>query len=628
MEERLVEKGSAQALALGRAEEALKLLQGRTDRSPVSPLFALEARANVMLGRSQSGLAVLDIGIAAAAEAGEHRQMLMLALESADIVLAYDLRDKSTEQAERLRELTVGDWPDADSLELLSRLLALMKMNSESGIAAISNRVATLFDGMTDRELLARPAAARWAAATIEPPTAKSLARVFFLTGVPQEPKGDVRSLAAAIAAFDGETSRGSPTTLVTIAQELRLPQRGSLTATWTEFLLDGSNQARRVAIRRLMNKWPVPASVIAAAATLLRGALGLFRAEAASTAGSTESRGSGDISPNQVAALVDVLCRVFERNELYEFVSNRLGRKLEAISSTHVSYAQTVFELVTTASRENWLDQLVQNALEARRGNAELAKIASDLGFSTLTSNSLATVIRSSPTFVEPAWFAKRLGDIQSWVCLVETPASVRATGFLVGLDLVLTADFVVDNALDGKASAESILLRFDYLSTDQDSRGGTVFRLAKDAVVAHGPDYALLRISQPVGAFPVGGAGTESIALPRRWFEINSASTSHLEGETLFTVAHVSGGPMQLSAGTLRSIDRNGRMLYDVFTAPGSAGAPVLAADLRLVGMHLGKDSRDGREVKINYGILISSILEDLGRKGFGSLVGQALA
>jgi hypothetical protein len=627
--ERLVDKGAAQSLALGRPEDALKLLQGRSERSPASPLFIPEARANVMKGEPLAGLEVLDFGFAAAAEAGEHRQMLALALESADVALAYQLKREGIQLADRMRELAKGDWSEIDLLEILSRLLALMKMVSEPETDPISRRAAMLFDQLADRELHARPAAARWAGATIEPPDSRILGRVFRLAGVPQEPRADVRSFAATIAAFDAGMLKNRKSS--TISRELGLPQRDSLTTTWTEFLLEGSNEARRLAVGRLMADWPVSAAVVAAGAALLGAALGLFRAGASSTSGPTERRTVSSVSPRQKEALVDALCKAFARNELYEFVASRLEQRLEAVSSAHVSYRQTVFELVETAHREAWLDRLVENALEARRGNAALIEVASDLGFSTLASDSLEAVVRSSPMSIDPSLFAARLGDIQSWVCLVEVDGKIIATGFLVGLDLVLTAEFVLRDVLNGNVSSEAVSLRFDYRTVDQEVKGGTIFRVGKDSILASNSEssYALLRTIQPVGAFPVGGAASESMALPRRWFEIARAPIPPAEGETLFIVSHAKGMPMQLSTGTLKSIDQDDRIFrYDNLTEPGSSGAPVLAADLRLVGMHLGGQLEIGQKSKMNFGVLISSIREDLERNGLGVLIGQALA
>jgi hypothetical protein len=81
-------------------------------------------------------------------------------------------------------------------------------------------------------------------------------------------------------------------------------------------------------------------------------------------------------------------------------------------------------------------------------------------------------------------------------------------------------------------------------------------------------------------------------------------------VEDEPVFVFQHPGGDRMKWSAGRISHLDRaNGVLTHTADTDRGSSGAPLLTADLHLIGLHWGHHQGDNR------GSLISSIVANLG-------------
>jgi hypothetical protein len=237
-------------------------------------------------------------------------------------------------------------------------------------------------------------------------------------------------------------------------------------------------------------------------------------------------------------------------------------------------------------------------------------------------------------------ASFTAGLDQVAATICRIEIGERVMATGFLVGVDLLLTADFVLSEVLSGSVSSAQVACRFDYREAQDGNLAttGTVFRLAEDWLVARDPyvslsaglGYALLRVAGSPGAQPVGGGRGTSRRL-RQWLTLSPKAPRPEPQDSLFIMMHAQGGPWKFSTGPVLDVAADGtRLRYLNDTAPGSSGAPCLSRDFELVGMHLGTNPDSGSRPKEawGFGVPVAAIAADLERKGLGGATQVAFA
>lgn len=268
-----------------------------------------------------------------------------------------------------------------------------------------------------------------------------------------------------------------------------------------------------------------------------------------------------------------------------------------------------------------DWLLDLVAAAHARRPKNAELSAIAEGLGLTSAgprldnpTGKPLEEIIQANAKFINLAILHERLPVLEGQVCWVDIPGG-GGTGFLVGPDLVLTNDHVIQRLSEGKARWQDVRCRFDY---KQASDGTTLDRKrltevgldATKPVVDNQPpspfdwnptlgnpgpeetDSALLRLAKPVGDQPVGG-GMDPQSQPRGWIDTSTAPPPLASGNQVFLLQHPKGEPLQLSIGTVKEFSVNGaRLRYDANSKDGSSGSPVFNVDLQLVALHHAHD------------------------------------
>jgi hypothetical protein len=191
------------------------------------------------------------------------------------------------------------------------------------------------------------------------------------------------------------------------------------------------------------------------------------------------------------------------------------------------------------------------------------------------------------------------RLGELEGQVCRVEVGGNLSVgTGFLVGPDLCLTNYHVIEPALAGRANPGDTRLRFDYRRTADGTtvNAGALIALAEDWLVASSPpdelDFALLRVTEPIGTEPAGRAGQLAEAPERGW--IDQIGADGFEADSpLFLLTHPAGIPLKLAFGPSAGLNDNGtRLRHRVNTMPGSSGSPCFNARLELVGLHHASD------------------------------------
>jgi hypothetical protein len=617
-------------LAQDQPDKALDLMYARAERSKASPLIGLQARALARLKRWDESLAVLSAGFERAATDGERAEAVALALQAAEVVLAAGAVTKTAEAFDRLEGVAAAGLSVIQEIETAIRQLALLTLDPglAEGDPDLRARFAKLFDSIADADLAERPGLGYWAATVFESADARRLVRVIRLCGLPHDSETELRLLAAELTSFDLACSQSMAEPPGVLARELRIPVKSTLTAAWSDFLLKADDDRLRDSIAQLLNDHAefVPASLVGAFASLLLASLGIRRHAVPSSQPGVRERRS-ILRPEHRQQLARALLDAFSPEDLSEVVRARLGRNIEALS-LGTSFTRTVFDLIQTAEIEGWLLDLVAQAHHARPRNPELAALAADLGLAVFAPQEASPEVGISAPRIELDAFRLRLDRIVTPICRVEIGERVMATGFLVGVDLLLTADIFSD-LRSGAISSGAVSLRFDYREAygGELVTRGTTFQLARDWLVAsdalvsssEGLGYALLRVAGAPGAQPVGGWQAESSERLRQWINSPSGTLLPERKDQLLILMHRSGGPLQLSLGAVTHLSLDGqRLFYNNKTGPGASGAPCLTRDLQLVGMHLAADRAD-----LGFGVTMAAIAADLERKGLGRVL-----
>jgi hypothetical protein len=630
--ERITERRVLAHLAQDEPQQALDLMLARAERSNTSPLIPLEARALARLEQWDEALQVLGGGFDRAVTQGERALAFALALQAAEVVLASGQASEAARAFERLTHLGLDSLSTIQQLEALIRQLALLKIDPKlaAGEPDLRDRFRALFDQLPDEDLNARPGLGYWAATVFERDDAARLARVVTHCGLPRSSELKLRQLAGEITSLDVAYSRDIGEPPGGLARKWEIPVGSSVTAAWADFLLKGNDENVQKAIAQLLVQHAdfVPARLVQAFASMMLESLGIRR-EIAETSAPKQAVRPTVLMPKHLEQLVDALVGAFRGvSELSSFVRATEGRNLEAIS-LGADLRSTVFDLVRVAEAEGWLFDLVAQLFHARPENQRVAALAGELG---LTGFGSLPVLERLAARSPLTWrsFKSRLEAISAQICRVEVGGNVIETGFLVGVDLLLTTDFVLTAAPQGAA----ITLRFDYREGYEGKlvTRGSPFQLADDWIVAHdirgstpeGLGYALVRVAGSPGAQPIGGSRAESSERLRQWFRLPDAPMLPHSGEQLLIMMHQGGGPRELSMGRVTDISYDGqRVRYDNKTGPGSSGAPCFTPDLELVAMHLGAD-HSGQA----FGVTSAAIVADLNRKGWGHALQTSFA
>lgn len=285
-------------------------------------------------------------------------------------------------------------------------------------------------------------------------------------------------------------------------------------------------------------------------------------------------------------------------------------------------SFQYRLHELINQARMGGWLPDLVAAARERRPADQAVGRIAEDLGLTITgarmnnpTGRTLEEVIQANARFINPAAFHELLPRLEGQVCWIEIPGG-GGTGFLVGPDLVLTNQHVIDRVVTGKARAQDVYCRFDYRQPLDGpaltTKRKTDTRLAEQWLVDSRPpsaadsdpalgdagaeetDSALIRLAEPIGDLPLGGASADPAAESRQWIDVLAEPPSLAAGNQVFVLQHPRGEPLQLAIGTVTGFNAAGtRVRYDANTKDGSSGSPCFDADLKLVALHHAHDA-----------------------------------
>jgi Trypsin-like peptidase domain len=271
--------------------------------------------------------------------------------------------------------------------------------------------------------------------------------------------------------------------------------------------------------------------------------------------------------------------------------------------------------------------------ALDRRPSLDLLARLPADVVVRGDTGQE--TLLNAMAPFDDPALFRSRLAASEVRVCQVVVRNEPAGSGFLVGNDHILTNWHVVRSL--GDQGGDDGVAVFDH---KRDTGGavvspGRAVAFAQDWKVASsafatddvekspsGPDpglydYALVHLSEPVGAQGIGG---DAKGDQRGGFALGARTTPISADEPLWVLGHPSKLPLQLSyaspAGATLSTNQT-RLRYKINTENGSSGSVVLDHKFDAVALHhFGGTST-------NQGVPVGLIVEDLRAQLSGSAV-----
>lgn len=249
-----------------------------------------------------------------------------------------------------------------------------------------------------------------------------------------------------------------------------------------------------------------------------------------------------------------------------------------------------------------------------------------------------------------------RRVGELELWICAIDTGTGLRGTGILVGPDLVLTNYHVVEKLRGQRNAGQIARCRFDFKTdpaTEKDLPGRWI-GFAADWWEEGSPpsegdrkgretgfkgdelDYALVRLAERVGEQPVE-LPSEPRLPQRGWLPIPGSVDLPKPGENIAVFQH----PMQLldkltgrqevlpqkwtDGEVLKYLDGDLRMRHSASTSRGSSGAAVFDSRFRLVGLHnSGDKTLDIAELgEWNQAIPIVAIARHLRARGKEALI-----
>ncbi len=343
----------------------------------------------------------------------------------------------------------------------------------------------------------------------------------------------------------------------------------------------------------------------------------------------------------SELEKVQEALVDAFTADSFAQMFSFKLNERLDKVVSQEKNFQVTVFRVLTEwAEPQDLTLRLINAAHQANPSNQKLLKIAQQYQLGTELSldgnvqpqRQAEKIIRELNKFIDIGLWMKKCGEAEVRVCRIRGERGAIGTGFLVGPDIVLTNDHVVQDETFQK-NPESIVCQFDYKKiSDTVLNPGTEYKLSEDWLITSSPneknkkgyytddpgidtlDYALLRLEQKVGKKSLGNPAIEDKNTERGWFRLLSKPYDFAPNSPLIILQHPDGDSLKMAIETqaIQQITPSGAMVkYNTNTQGGSSGSPCFDLDWNLVALH-----HSGAE-GFNAGTPISLIVEDLKQK-----------
>jgi hypothetical protein len=615
-------RDAEQLLASGQAKTALEVIRARPDRPAVGPLVSLEARALIQSGLSEEALDVAERGFDAAIDASNREFAVALALQAADIMLASNWPPKEA-TIERLKMMRKGALSPEEEIAILARSIVLEGPANSQTREDDLQRLRQVFDAFPDEDLASHSTLAYWAASIFEAGDVSRLARVISLCGLPRGSDAELRGLGSNLTYLDVLESRrvGEPEGM--IARKLEIPIQSSLTVSWGDYLLRAPEDVLRKQLSGLLVEYSDRtqiAGVVLGTARVMQAALGFQVSQRPANVQPNERpRGHVPQSTRPDDGLrkriAGVVRKQFTLDTFTDFVHFRLNRRTASLSISD-NLGEQLGDVLQAAESQGWLDELVSQLVNARPDDPELSSIAKAMGIRA-EDQAVEAIVRNSGK-LRFSQFNSFINDVTPRIARVMVRDTMRANGFLIGPDLLLTADHALHELFEEITSSQDVSVVFSTGSTkDSEVR----FPLDRDWLVARsesrlvenrlsGLGYAVLRVAQSPGAQPLGGSRAEAAARLRQWFDLPADDVPATVQARMFMISWgaASAPSSRFHSGSVLGADYKGLISHDVTTDPYSSGAPCFSEELRLLGMHLGSNGER------NFAVSIEAIRADL--------------
>lgn len=333
----------------------------------------------------------------------------------------------------------------------------------------------------------------------------------------------------------------------------------------------------------------------------------------------------------NEQNLVLHAMEQSFDPDDLASVLLQRFGTSYVTYTSDRKNWPAQVRDVYEHFKRHYTSERLLAALMDARPAVPEFAQVAAVIGSVRAPDTAgLEVFVRDdSVPYQDVAAFLAGVNKQASAVCQVLC-AGMTGTGTLIAPDLVITNRHVVAVALShGDAITSPITCRFDHRINAEGSYTTPTTDVRVIAVPASRPhayedtrvgemttsgsalDYALLRLERTMDTLPIieGGKARGFVAPSER------ATTV---GEGAVVLQHPGGQPMKIDLGGVTEVS-NFRLRHSVNTEPGSSGAPVFDAALRMVAIHhAGQRNGPGPALTYNQAIPLGPILADARQRG----------
>lgn len=319
-----------------------------------------------------------------------------------------------------------------------------------------------------------------------------------------------------------------------------------------------------------------------------------------------------------------------FNATDLQSLLLQRFGLRYTKLTNASLPWVTQVINIHDYFDFREQTEQLVAALRDARPSVPELAIVADSVGFATVHKAELEVLVqhKDSP-YQDVDEFRATLATIEAATCQIDMGGTL-GTGTLIAADLVMTNRHVVlsrigaDGQLTGPATC-----RFDYKTNGAGFTTPPVNAVASKLLASspHAPedlivgpmatdlnalDYAILKLDRAIANDPVIAGGE-----PRGHIDISGPPATALDAGVL-VLQHPGGKPMKIDLGSVVDLGQ-ARFRHTVNTEPGSSGAPVFDAALRMIGIHhAGQSGGPGPSLTYNEAIPLGAILNDARAKG----------